>query len=87
MPRRYEPTPAPLKPEQLPEYVMRELRRIASLIAEYGQLLDYVFKGEGDPDGVITAPVGSLFLRTDGGTGTTLYVKESGVGNTGWVAK
>ncbi len=23
----------------------------------------------------------------DGGTGTTLYVKETGSGNTGWVAK
>jgi hypothetical protein len=27
-----------------------------------------------------------LFLRTNGGTGTTLYIKESGTGNTGWVA-
>ena len=41
----------------------------------------------GTPEGVVTAPVGSLFTRTDGGAGTTLYVKESGVGNTGWVAK
>ena len=24
---------------------------------------------------------------TDGGAGTTLYVKESGTGNTGWTAK
>jgi peroxiredoxin len=31
--------------------------------------------------------VGSLFLRTDGGANTTLYIKESGSGNTGWVAK
>jgi hypothetical protein len=43
--------------------------------------------GTGTPEGVVTAPVGSLFLRTDGGAGTTLYVKESGSGNTGWVAK
>jgi hypothetical protein len=43
--------------------------------------------GTGSPEGVVTAAVGSLFTRTDGGTGTTLYVKESGVGNTGWVAK
>ena len=43
--------------------------------------------GSGDPDGVVTAPVGSLYSRTDGGAGTTLYVKESGTGNTGWVAK
>lgn len=43
--------------------------------------------GSGSPEGVVTAPVGSLYTRTDGGAGTTLYVKESGTGNTGWVAK
>lgn len=41
----------------------------------------------GTPEGAITAPVGSLAVRTDGGANTTLYVKESGVGNTGWIAK
>lgn len=40
--------------------------------------------GAGDPNGVVTAPVGSLFLRTDGAAGTTLYIKELGSGNTGW---
>lgn len=43
--------------------------------------------GSGSPEGAVTAPVGSMFLRTDGGVGTTLYVKESGTGNTGWAAK
>lgn len=43
--------------------------------------------GTGSPEGVLTAPVGSLFTRTDGGANTTLYVKESGTGDTGWVAK
>lgn len=43
--------------------------------------------GSGTPEGAVTAPVGSLFSRTDGGAATTLYVKESGSGNTGWVAK
>jgi len=43
--------------------------------------------GAGTPEGILTAPVGSLFTRTDGGAGTTLYVKESGAGNTGWVGK
>ena len=41
----------------------------------------------GTPEGVYTAPVGSLYLRSNGGAGTTLYIKESGTGNTGWVAK
>jgi hypothetical protein len=43
--------------------------------------------GAGTPEGAVTAPVGSLYTRTDGGAGTTLYIKESGAGNTGWVAK
>lgn len=43
--------------------------------------------GTGTPEGAVTAPVGSLYLRTDGGANTTLYVKESGAGNTGWIAK
>lgn len=43
--------------------------------------------GSGTPEGAITAPVGSLYTRTNGGANTTLYVKESGSGNTGWVAK
>ena len=43
--------------------------------------------GSGSPEGVVTAAVGALYTRTDGGANTTLYVKESGAGNTGWVAK
>lgn len=43
--------------------------------------------GAGTPEGAVTAPVGSMFTRSDGGAGVTLYVKESGSGNTGWAAK
>lgn len=40
--------------------------------------------GSGSPEGVHVAPVGSTFHRTDGGSGTSFYVKESGSSNTGW---
>lgn len=43
--------------------------------------------GTGSPEGVVTASVGSMYTDVAGGSGTTLYVKESGSGNTGWVAK
>jgi hypothetical protein len=46
-----------------------------------------IITGSGSPESAITAPVGSLYMRDDGGAGTTLYVKESGTGNTGWIAK
>lgn len=42
--------------------------------------------GSGTPEAAITAAIGSVYRRTDGGASTTLYVKESGAGNTGWVA-
>ena len=42
---------------------------------------------DGTPEAVITANPGTLCLRRDGGAGQALYVKESGTGNTGWVAK
>jgi hypothetical protein len=45
-----------------------------------------IIKGSGSPEGVVTAPVGSLYLNSSGGAGTTLYIKESGTGNTGWSA-
>jgi len=63
---------------------------IVATYASDGTLLDdgpRIFRGAGSPEGVITAPQGSLYTRTDGGANTTLYVKESGTGNTGWVAK
>jgi hypothetical protein len=46
-----------------------------------------MYVGTGSPEAAIVAPVGSLYQRTDGGAVTTLYVKESGTGNTGWVGK
>lgn len=46
-----------------------------------------ILSNTGTPEGAYSANVGSLYLRTNGGAGTTLYVKESGTGNTGWVAK
>lgn len=54
--------------------------RVSSTAAEFSS-------GTGSPEGVVTAAVGSIFTRTDGGAATSLYVKESGSGNTGWVAK
>ncbi len=46
-----------------------------------------IYFGTGTPEGAVTAGVGSLFQRTDGSAGTSLYVKQTGTGNTGWVGK
>lgn len=55
------------------------------------QLQDRLRWGSGTPEGVLSAPRGRIFLRDDGGLGSTLYVKEqdSIAGDTtmGWTAK
>lgn len=40
--------------------------------------------GAGSPQNVLSAPVGTMYLRTDGTPQNTLWIKESGTGNTGW---
>lgn len=54
-----------------------------------GFVFDGPILGTGTPLNVVLAPVGTMFLRRDGGAVTTQYTKESGLGNTstGWVAK
>lgn len=71
-----------------------QLERVQELEREVGRLkalllnrTGYLLRGGGSPEGNVAAPVGTLFLRTDGGTSTTLYVKQSGTGVSGWVAK
>jgi hypothetical protein len=46
-----------------------------------------VYSVTGTPEGAVTDVVGAIATRRDGGANTTFYVKESGTGNTGWVAK
>ena len=41
----------------------------------------------GTPESMVPAMIGSTALRQDGGAGTSLYVKQSGTGTTGWVGK
>lgn len=65
-------------------------QRVASTYSRlvyFGAGTTFLTSGSGTPEGVVVAPVGSLFTRTDGGATTTLYVKTSGSGNTGWTAK
>lgn len=46
-----------------------------------------IYTGAATPEGTITAPTGSLYLRTSGDYGTTVYMKEAGdTAATGWIA-
>ncbi len=42
--------------------------------------------GRGTPNSNVTAPPGSSFRNLDGGVGATFWIKQTGNGNTGWVA-
>jgi hypothetical protein len=62
--------------------VLRELAQAVNVLA------GRAFVGAGAPEGVIAADKGSIYLRTDGSTSTTLYVKTADAGlATGWTAK
>ena len=47
-----------------------------------------ILSGTGAPESRVVGSIGDLYLRTDGSTSTTLYVKTSGARtSTGWTAK
>ena len=55
-------------------------------MASEAHVAQRVVRGTGSPEGSVTADVGVLYERSDGGAGTSLYVKQSGSGDTGWTA-
>jgi hypothetical protein len=74
-----------------------ERSEVANMIAEalrgsesmtlVRQLQGKVRWGTGSPENVVAAPIGTLYLREDGTTGATAYIKElGGSGDTGWSA-
>lgn len=69
---------------------IRELNRMLQFLflksPASGEDRDITY-GYGSPESVVAKNVGSLYMRLDGGATTTLYVKTSGSGATGWTAK
>lgn len=43
-----------------------------------------ILKGTGFPNGVVSAPVGSIYIDTAITNGASSWIKKSGTGNTGW---
>lgn len=60
---------------------------LARIISALNEVRSAYRRGTGSPEGVVAAPVGTAYLRADGGANTTLYIKESGTSTTGWIAK
>lgn len=81
----------PLRPDDFKthtgvEELNRMLRNLHDLVAGDGESRR-VINGIGSPEGNVVASVGSIYMRSDGGSSSSMYVKESGSGATGWVAK
>jgi len=74
-------------PYSIPEWFSTYSNFKRALRLTGGTLLPAVFIVEGSPEGILSAPIGSLAMRSDGAGQSTLYVKESGTGTTGWKAK
>lgn len=60
-----------------------KLSALTPFVAVSGSATIFDETGSGAPN--LNAGIGSRWTRTDGGAGTTLYVKESGTDATGWV--
>ena len=85
----------PYLPEQQ-EIVTKDVRTVARAWVGWFQWFAQLVKGDtngatirwgtGAPENVHAAVVGSVYLRTNGGASTTMYLKETGTGNTGWRA-
>lgn len=80
MPRRRINRAIPRTFSGLVQYVEDSLR-------DLDESLGMLHYGRGSPEGVVASKIGGLYLRHDGAANTTLYVKESGGGKTGWVGK
>ena len=64
------------------EDVNRELERVYNVL----KTIPIIF-GKGSPENIEYGKPGTLYVDLNGGTSTTLYVKETGEGKSGWIAK
>lgn len=72
----------PVRPLRDPA-INREIKEIKDALRNLP-----ILWGKGSPEGEIKAAIGTIFLRIDGGTGTTFWVKEADdKQSTGWVSK
>lgn len=59
---------------------------LAELASDFAN--SFINRGTGSPEGVLVANRGAIYMRSDGGLNTTLYIKEQNDGlATGWTAK
>ena len=74
-----------IEPYNDPSFPERFLRWIELLRGKLVTVPEFI-KGDGSPEGVVTAQQGTRYFNRTGSAGTFLYVKTTTTGNTGWVA-
>lgn len=75
----------PVEESGVLDFINRELNQV---VEKLRRVMNRKFKeGTGSPEGVVTAPVGTLYTDTSGTPGSVLWVKETGDEATGWSAK
>lgn len=62
--------------QQLKRFIFETLG--VDLVGADGSIKARIVTGSGSPEGVVAAPMGSLYLNQAGGAATSVYVKESG---------
>jgi hypothetical protein len=63
------------------------VRDFACIQRNFDSIARYVIVGNGTPENNLRAPRGAIFMRGDGGVGTSLYMKQSPASDpTGWKA-
>lgn len=62
---------------------LRMAEFMEALVSQVNQ--NIVINGTGSPEGVITAQPFKFYIDTAAASGSNLYAKTTGAGNTGWV--
>jgi len=75
-------------PRIIQQYINNETEEVVYTLYDTGQIILpnglSLTQGNGSPEGVVTAVVGSIYFCLDGVGGFAFYIKNTGTGNTGW---
>ncbi len=63
--------------------VLRSAEFLRELVQQIN--LNSTLIGTGSPEGVISAEITKKYMDLSGVSGSILYIKQSGSGNTGWI--
>lgn len=74
---------AQLNDRDEPVMTLRMAEFLEALTIQVNQSI--ILSGTGSPEGVLTEQPFKMYLDTAAASGSNLYIKKTGTGNTGWV--